>query len=454
MRYRVLPLLLLLSFSLAAQPITETLTVEVIDVPVFVARGNNAVEGLARDSFELYVNGKRTPIEYFETVTAAEAAPTLRERRLFLLLFDVAFSHPLVLPRAQRAAEQLIAHASPADYFAVATYSNRRGVWFAAPFTRDREALTRALGSLNNSRSGDPLAIVLTASERADGGNFASDIASEALRDMQLAGARRAAEDQMLGLAELSERFGALEGQKHILFLSEGWDGRPAEGMSFDIHLIDELVAMHHRFHASSVFLHALDLEGVGGSLMANDGLHEMTLGTGGKLVQSRNDLGAALSDLSDSLDRGYRIGFRPVNAKSGYNTIEVKVRNAGRVQVNHRRGFSTDAEPADVDDGLYLADVVLNDVPQTGTAATLTLRDGKLSARIPMREVAAQAREAELLVYAFSADGAALMYHREVIQVTMDAEKVVEIAMPEGTKVAKALLRVDGELGFSRVTF
>src|SRR5688572_4756856 len=108
MRYRVLlPLFLLLSFSLAAQPITETLTVEVIDVPVFVARGGSAVEGLTRESFELYVNGKRTPIEYFETVTSTDEASTLRERRLFLLLFDVAFSHPLSLPRAQRAAAQL-----------------------------------------------------------------------------------------------------------------------------------------------------------------------------------------------------------------------------------------------------------------------------------------------------------------------------------------------------------
>jgi len=447
MRYRVfLPLLLLLSFSLAAQPITEKLTVEVIDVPVFVARGDSAVEGLTRESFELYVNGKRTPIEYFEAVASADEATTLRERRLFLLLFDVAFSHPLALPRAQRAAAQLIAKASPADYFAVATYSNRRGVWFAAPFTRDRAALTRALRSLDNSRSGDPLAIVLTASERAITGRF--EVATESPRDIQLAELRRAAEDQIVGLAEVSERLAALEGQKHVFLLSEGWDG---SGGLLAPSLIDDLTAMHRRFHSSGVFLHALDLEGAG-TLMADDGLRGMTHGTGGKFV-ARNNLVTALSNLSDSLDRGYRLGFRPVDAKPGYNTIEVKVRNAGRVQVNHRPGFSTETESANVDDGLYLADVVLNDVPQTGTAATLALSEGTLSVRIPMREVAAQARKAELLVYAFSADGKALMYHREVIEVTGEEEKIFAIAMPEGTKVAKALLRVDGELGFSKVS-
>ena len=444
MRYRLLPLLLFTA-SLAAQPITETLTVEVIDVPVFVARGGKAVEGLTRDSFELYVNGKRQPIEYFEAVDAKAEASTLRERRLFLLLFDIAFSDPLTLPRAQRAAAQFIANGSPADYFAVATYSNRRGVWFAAPFSQDREALTRAIRSLNNSRSGDPLAIVLTAADRAEG------ISSEALSDITRAPHLRAIEDQMYGLADVSERLASLEGQKHIVFMSEGWDGRTRDTM-FAPHLTDDLYAMHQRFQASGVFLHTLDLEGVANSLMANDGLFEMSVGTGGKFIHSRNDFGKALIDLSTSLDRGYRLGFRPANTKRGYNKIEVKVRNAGRVQVNHRLGFSSQADAKDMGDGLYLADVVLNDVPQTGTAATLTLHDGQLSVHIPMREIAAQAPEAELLVYAFDAQGAALMFHREAINARDGIEKIIEIAVPEGTTVAKALLRVDKQLGFSKV--
>jgi len=94
---------------------------------------------------------------------------------------------------------------------------------------------------------------------------------------------------------------------------------------------------------------------------------------------------------------------------------------------------------------------VVLNDVPQSGTAAALTLRDGTLSVDIPMRELAAQGKKGELLVYAFASDGSALMFHREVIAVTMDTAKTLVIAVPEGTTVAKALLRVEGSVGFSR---
>ena len=446
MRIRVLALALVLlaSSNVFAQVVID---VEVVDVPVFVARGGKPVEGLTRDSFELFVNGKPQAFESFEAVSARDEASSLRERRLFLLVFDVAFSQPFALPRAQRAAAQLIANAGPADYFAVATYSHRRGVWFAAPFTRDRDALGRAIRSLNSSRSGDPLAIVMTDAERAAVPSW-SDVESfagvEAGRDLARMEVLRAAEDQVEGLAEVSERLAALEGQKHVVFLSEGWSG-------LDLSIFDDLIAMHRRFDAAGVFLHAVDLDGVGRRLMGNDALYALTSGTGGKFIHSRNDIGRALTGLSASLDRGYRLGFRPASAKSGYNTIEVRVRERG-VRVDHRHGFSSGAERPNAGDGLYLADVVLNDVPQTGTAATLTLRDGTLSAHIPMRELAAQGQSAELLVYAFAADGSALMYHREVITVSADDAKTFAIAVPEGTKVAKALLRVGGSVGFSKV--
>ncbi len=449
------------------------MTVEVVDVPVFVARGGEPVEGLGRDQFELYVNGVRQPIEYFEAVSANDPAATLRERRLFLLLFDVAFSHPLELPRAQRAAARLIEKAPPADYFAIATYSNRRGVWFAVPFTRDREALLRAVGSLKSSRSGDPLSIVMTDAERAtaidaDTTTLGAALATEALNDLAQMQRLRAMEDQIDGLSDLSARLAPLEGQKHVVVLSDGWDGRSTTAFSLastsqpsanlragavDLSLYDDLQTMHRRFQASGVFLHALDLEGLSDTLAGNDGLHLLAHGTGGRFIHSRNDIGGALTDLSRTLDRGYRLGFRPVNVKRGYNSIEVKVRNAGRVRVDHRRGFSSDSGQTNVNDGLYLADVVLNDVPQSGTAAALSLEDGTLSATVPMRELAAQGENAELLVYAFAADGSPLMYHREVIRVTDAGSKTFAIAMPAGTTVAKALLRVNGSLGFSKVS-
>ena len=490
----LLGVLLSLSASLAAQQLRESVTIEVVDVPVYVTRGGGPVEGLTRDDFELYVNGKRQPIEYFDASAHAAPAGRLDERRLFLLLFDVTYTHPHSLLRAQEAAAHLVANASPGDYFAVATYSMRRGVWLAVPFTRDRPALTRALASLRHSGSGDPLSIVMTSSERetfgqwaerggmivADSGNnLAGRIAAESLLEIARDRLFRAAEHQVLDLTELAERLTPLDGEKHVVILSEGFDGRspsPADvqkatqprrwnegglpvneafsGYEWDPRLTSRIVNMHRVFHRANVLLHGVDLEGVANARMANDALAWLTMGTGGHFVYGRNDLRGALAELSGKLAHGYRLGFRPADVRPGYNSIEVKLRNRRGLRVHHRLGFYGTPPDVDVNDGLYLADVLLNDVRQSGTAATLELQGRTLRVSIPMREVAAQlpnGGHAELLLYAFDANGTALMYHRQVLAVTDTESATIEVKVPEGTRVAKALLRVDGMLGFSK---
>src|ERR1051326_6678411 len=100
--------------------VSETITVEVVEVPVYVtAADGTPIRGLAKDAFTLFVNGKPKPIDYFEEVDfhggqallpvpAAQGqarVPALHERRLYLLLFDLAFSRPGLIERAQRAAD-------------------------------------------------------------------------------------------------------------------------------------------------------------------------------------------------------------------------------------------------------------------------------------------------------------------------------------------------------------
>lgn len=471
----LLGVLLTLTAAAAAQQHRESVTVEVIDVPVYVTRGTTPVAGLTRDDFELYVNGRRQPIEYFDT-TAADGTPSMRERRLFLLLFDLAFSHPHAIVRAQRAAAAAIEQGGPRDYFAVATYSSRRGIWFAVPFTRDHAALTRAVANLSHSASGDPLSLVLTNAERAS----ELPMAEDAMRDIARERNTRVAQDQVLDLGDLAERLGPLDGEKHVVLMSEGYDGRAMHrfdvrsvslsgrgresgepmlgafgGRSFDQTLVNEITRMHQVFQRENVLLHAIDLEGVTATMAANDALNFLVKETGGQFIFAQNDVGTALSHLSGRLASGYRLGFRPANARSGYNTVTVKIRNARGARVNHRQGFFGTPRRGNTHDGVYLADILLNDVPQTGTAAALSLRDGVLTATIPMRELAAQlpaSAHAELLLYAFDATGGALLYHRHVVRITDAAEERVQVTVPEGTRVAKALLRVDGMLGFSRV--
>jgi VWFA-related protein len=493
----------LLSFSLLAQPVRDSVTIEVVDVPVFVTRGDQPLTGLTAEDFELYVNGKRQPIEYFDVVggegVKPDDAPSLRERRLFVLMFDLAFTQPPSIGRAQRAAAAVIAQASPNDLFAIATFSSRKGVWFTTPFTSDRIALARGISSLSMSESGDPLAIVLTPTERLALANWSlaapdltdsffsnngvlNRIAGEAMRDMLASQLRRAIEHQILDLKELSARLATLQGQKHVVLLSEGFASNASFGpadfrrTSFAInqqtgyyanpgsgsarndlfgayrHLRD----MSEAFQAHDILLHTLDLKGVH-SFVGNDALYVLAKETGGQFLHNRNDLGNALTDLTTSVSNGYVLGFRPTNAKKKHNTIEVRVKNLPRdAQVRYRRGFSGSPKPFDVNEGLYLADVVLNDVPQTGTAAKLEIVESGLQVHVPLAPLAAQlgaSGKAELLIYVFGAGNVPLAFRKVVVDVPANAtgEKAYSTDLPEDATVVKALLRVDESLGFSR---
>lgn len=487
-------LLTLLSLSLAAQPVKDTVTIEVVDVPVFVTRTDGAVKGLTHEDFELYVNGKPQPIEYFDLVGGEGVKPeqSLRERRLFVVMFDIAFSQPHSLGRAQKAAGELIDKATPSDLFAIATYSTRRGVWFATPFTSDRVALARGISSLSDSSSGDPLSIVLTADERQSMRDWALDrvdgvdgftraslidrLAGDELNDMWEMEFRRAIDDQLLAFKTLSQRLANMQGQKHVIVLSEGFDTSNLLGRVDVQHArlgLDDVAGLRTRafsttygpafrylkemndaFQANDVLLHTLDLKGVH-PMPGNDALGVLSYGTGGKFVRNRNDLGNALVDLTEDFSAGYVLGFKPVHAKRGHNKIEVKVKGLPRgTDVRYRKGFAGTPQRVDVNEGLYLADVILNDVPQTGTAPVLSVDGKQLKVTVPLRPLAAQlgmSGKAELLVYVFGANGVALGFQRVTVDVASDAtgEKSYAVDLPEGAKVAKAVLRVDDSLGF-----
>ena len=497
LRIPLLGFVVLFSLPLIAQQLTESVTVEVVDVPVFVTRNGTPVEDLEREDFELFVNGRPHPIDYFDIVSTrtAQDAEDLRERRLFLLLFDLAYTDVHSLGRARQAAMQLVENAPRGDLFAVGTYSRRRGIWIASPFTRNPVALSRAIGTFSSTRSGDPLALVLTNAEvlhaesmrapdpvdliRDELPGGAGVLANAALEDISSTVAHRAAEDQVLDLSDLARRLSSLQGQKHVVFMSLGFEGRkrrnnvgflssptryqiyeggvsPAlAGGGFGEDVMRSIRELGFAFQASDVFLHTLDVEGVGE--MGAASLLLLARRTGGKFIHNENDLGKALTRLSSSLSHSYVLGFVPRNARSSRNSIEVRLRNVRGATVHHRRGFSGTPQKTDVDEGLYLADVVMNDVPQTGTAAALSVEGATLSATIPMAEIAAQVtrdRRAELLVYFFDAKGSAVDFRREIVEVPITASGDTTIAMPvpPGATVAKALLRVNGSLGFSKV--
>ncbi|MGH9422911.1 MAG: VWA domain-containing protein, partial [Thermoanaerobaculia bacterium] len=337
---------LILSATITYGQKRDTTTVEVVQVPVFIMKDGVPVRGLTRDDFQLRVNGRPQKIDYFDVVDfatlSADQTRDPRQRRLYVLVFDVSNAAPFAMLRAKQAAEQYLAAAQPSDYFAVAILSRNNGVSLVVPFTRDTVMLRRAVAIFARSSSNDPLQLTVPAAERAmfvnndmaeiaemrrHGGDLAAELALEV--------SRRRTEDQMEGLGQLAERLAPLEGYKHVVVLSNGFASpyfrsnlprfvdvsagsspqgfyqyqtpvqtmqstrQPQlQGRYVGLPLLDIQERMKKKFTAAGVMLDAIDLNGV---MATTDSLHFLVADTGGQVVEHRNNFVEALRRLTDS---------------------------------------------------------------------------------------------------------------------------------------------------------
>jgi VWFA-related protein len=255
---------LLAAFTLSAQKIGETVLVQVVEVPVTVVGSDGKpVRGLTRADFELFDEGKKIPIDYFEMVDMkalaagkdASAPPAIATRN-FLLLFDLANSAPGTVGRAGAAAKEfVVSQLGPRDLAAVATMTAEEGLKVVTSFTSDRKMLTAAIESLGDPRYfkvADPLMIsfkdtssltaaamdVATAStERqrfAAERQFEKMAAREELLDPTLANkarqqssnteARNRLRIQLDNMGAVARMLDRLHGRKQVILLSEGFD--------------------------------------------------------------------------------------------------------------------------------------------------------------------------------------------------------------------------------------
>ena len=405
----------------------ESITVQVVDVPVYVFSHGKPIRDLTKNDFELFVNGKRQTIDYFDTIdlaTVGSAPPAKkpvaavaadpRARRLFLLLFDLAYNRPAALARAQKAAAIMVDHAMRQDLFAVATYGSS-GANFVIPFTRDHDVIRRAVLKLAPSSAHDALALSITNAERetaaawnpnmAGAGGGGEDPMAEIMagfKPEERQRAKNAAKTELEAVSTIAARLTDLEGYKHVILFSEGFNSDLVTGVTnnvtgppeVDAGMSQALQALYRAFHAAGAHLHTVDLriadpmnldEGgrtpqatpvyAGGKPqstqrfdpLSNDVLYQFAAQTGGQFIHYTNDFAGALDDLSTTVSTGYRLGFRPENPKKGENTIEVKVKNVpSGTTVSFRKGFSTTPDVRNTADALLLADIIQNDIPQT----------------------------------------------------------------------------------------
>ena len=405
----------------------ETVNVNVIEVPVSVVDSSgNPVRGLTAANFEVYDSGKKQAITSFDkidfgsTETANAISPlNPAARRSFLLLFDLGFSSPKALVRAQEAARNFVKSAvQPRDLVGVGTIDNAHGFRLQTAFTTDRELVESVIADPSGFHGNDPLQIAnktaidltgensktsSTASEA--GGRAAAANAEMAERQVQMTRSNErysqaGVEKQVEDLGKLAKTLRAVPGRKQVIFLSEGFDakylqGRDARdtaaaardnnnvtsgqywnvdndarfGNTASLTLLDR---MAQAFRASDVVLHAIDIQGVrvqndesGSNLNSNAGLFTISRPTGGDVFQNSNDLKNSFGRMLRAQEVVYVLAFQTPWASSGkYHDLKVKLVNANG-RVNYRPGYFENGGETSAERALTTAEIIVNDIPQ-----------------------------------------------------------------------------------------
>jgi hypothetical protein len=367
------------------------------------------------------------------------------------------------------------------------------------PFSRDRVALVRAIRNLQPSKLHDPLRLALTPAERegmSGGTSFGGTLVNaqeSAMRDFEAQMVRAMIENAVGDLADAAVRLAPLEGIKHVVLLSAGFDASLVHGvraqrdpynmsrsadpvrranLGFDPQLLGAISRMHNTFMTSGVFLDAIDIAGLRPMQTGfdNEALYMLVHDTGGEVVDKRNDLAGAMQYLVNLQRVAYVLAFNAPKTDRALNKIAVKVLNVPRgAHASYRESYASETDPPDSGDPLRLADIVMNDIPQTGVtmAANAEPGAGKATVRLDIAggELMAQAGgmtlEGEALLYVFAGSGA-VAFDRK--QITIEPRAAAALAsaplqvthtfdLPPGRYVAKALIRFgfNGSLGFAR---
>lgn len=397
----------------------DTTEVVVIEIPVQVHRDGEPVRGLTREDFEVRDGRTEREIVDFEVVDLSIETPAgerpqqvpVAARRHFLFLFDLAFSDLDAVVQAREAALDVVREAMhPSDLAAVSTFSLARGPQIILGFTSDRRQIEAAIETLGAPQvfdsSGDPLGLVaadLQAFEertvtRAAGDGSVGEDSPEARRQQRREGFRQdviahlrsmafqsqrterdqsAAEVQAMAqsLGDLAKLLGSVEGRKHVVYLSEGYDSELLVGeerqttdigtqldiesgniaqvdsrqLYGNVQLQNDIEQMLEELRRANAVVHAVDIGGLraGGDIRGRvDGktaLVNMSRSTGGDFYENFNDLSEAMDRMMERTSVTYLLTIQPddLELDGDYRRLRVEVRDQPRgTEVDHRAGY------------------------------------------------------------------------------------------------------------------
>lgn len=382
------------------QPFNEAIDVKVVNVEVYVTdRDGRRVQGLGRDDFELFEDGKRVEIVNFSEVSErAEASPAQAEAsappaqpaepepappaardRLHLLVYVdnfnlTPFSRNRVLRELRSFLDETV---RPDDRVMLVTHDE--GLQVRLPFTEGKAALLAELPKLEKLGARGALNDHHARQTRAFIQETGCD--DEVKRDMVLQTARSYAQTSynnvavsLNALQGLIESLSGIEGRKAVLYVSNGLSFRPGEDIYM---LVDAICGQQPAFsvedvatrlraltttaNAARVTFYSLEAAGLRSSTSASaetqfnsytaemdfmknadvqDVIFNLATETGGRAVLNAPSLARDLARIASDLRSYYSLGYTPAHQGDGRtHRIEVKVKRDG-VRAHHRTTY------------------------------------------------------------------------------------------------------------------
>jgi Ca-activated chloride channel family protein len=262
-------------------------------VRVFVTvtdRDDRIVTSLTREQFEVRDNGRVQPLALFDN--------TPQPVRLVVML-DVSGSMAGNLSLLRAASDELFTRLRPDDLVRVGSFG--REIDISPTFTGDRRTLVAALPRFIDPEAPTPL--------------------------------WRAVDQAM-------DAFGAIEGRRVVLVLSDGKDGGPrrfGERYIGQLEVVDRArredvmiygIGLHSRQAAGRMPAPGANLAAMMAADFPDPGLGTAAIESGGGYmeIRPRQDLGAAFARVADELHSQYLLGFTPQVLDGKSHKIEVRV--------------------------------------------------------------------------------------------------------------------------------
>ncbi len=354
--------------------------VELVQLQVGVADARGFfVTSLTADDFQVRVNGELRPAQIAYEIdlrrgraadsavaAAADRGENVRPvaaRRHFLLMFDFSFTSRRGVLEARRAALRFVQEqVHPEDLLGVAT-TNRYGIFLLAPFTSDHRQALAAVETLG----------LRDASDMVGQGLDAEDSISEAIAELQAAAGGAGGLEALPAISfreyvanvsnftdqlqDFGEMLQAIEGRKHVVFFSRGFEDVALTGVGLDAlsagaearavdptavasadpemmygaaEIRDSIDAAIEMFRSADAVIHAIDPSGLRSSSPGRQALVALADGTGGTMNWNTNDIGVALAEIEDATSQYYMIAYRKAPDDPPTVEVEVEVSRSG----------------------------------------------------------------------------------------------------------------------------